>query len=676
MKIKLAAIAKNEGIYLPQWIFHHYKFGIRNFEIWLNQTYDDSIEILNRIRVLPDIDVKIVIADEILEVCRLHGSIFQLEAYNRILKETIAEKYDYLFFLDIDEFWTPKNLHTDLKTYLMEYPEPDAISFRWAFDLASKNQALACLPSEASQIQLNDHVKSIIKISERVQESYIHNSMILDGNYILEDGTPFLEENSQDCRAIISELPKHTMPPDYFIFHAAYRSEKEYLARLLRGRKHANDQSVLKINRGGYLSDPNSTTMNWHIPEESRTAYMLQYKSFLQECNIYTLLDESKYVDSQVEVLMNLLSSDKALIESHYTQLRGIDFQPYTSKLGTTQTIKHEIDTIRVLPNGEVEIIGWFYDWFYPKMQINVQVNVGEKYLDDFLLARHERGDVQTTFPDAPLDCGFSICISPEIIANSSSLRLALDNGLNRVEIQINTLSGIEPKIFSHESYLRGSDLFRDLQIANLKFAISTIFDVGANIGQSCTEYLQQWPDSKIFCFEPSSRVFKILEDTHGEKTQVENYNLGLSDQCKTMAMVEEDISVNNHFIDSSLVNSVENVIDCEVVRGDCFILAKEVLGIDFLKIDTEGHDLKVLQGFHETLIKGMIGLIQCEVSMSLANQKHVYFEDVLEFIKPFGFEIFGFYEQIRTPGREFLRRTNLVLINYDYFQSTLPKLV
>ena len=676
MRIKLAAIAKNEGIYLPQWIFHHYKFGIRNFEIWLNQTHDDSVEILNRIRALPDIDIKIVIADELLEECEMLGNIFQLAAYNRILKETIEEKYDYLFFLDIDEFWTPKDLQTNLTTYLMDYPQPDAISFRWAFDVASKHQVLSCLPSEANQIQLNNHVKSIIKISERVLESYIHNSMILDGNYILEDGSQFLEENSLDSRAIVLSSPKLISPPEYFIFHAVFRSDREYCARLLRGRKHTNDQSLLKNNRDGYLSEPNSVIMNWELPDERRSAYKNQYESFLENCNLHTFLEPTKYIDSQVEFLIDLLSKNKNLIQTYYTQLRGIDFQPYAFKLGTTQTIMQVIDSVKVLPSGEIEIIGWYYDWFYPKMQISAQIIIGDNYLVDFLTIRHERSDVLTTYPDAPLDCGFSIFIPPETISNSRGFQLVLYNDLNRAEIQIDIVSGIEPKLSSHERYLRGIDLFRDLQIANLKSSISTIFDVGANIGQSCTEYLQHWPIPKIYCFEPSPRVFKILESTHASKAQVETHNLGLSDQCKTMALVEEEISVNSHFIASSLVNAPENIIDCEVVRGDCFMLAKEIPGVDFLKIDTEGHDLLVLRGFHVSLGAGKIGLIQCEVSMSRANQKHVYFEDILDFMKPFGFEIFGIYEQIRTPGREFLRRANLVLINYDYFQSTLPKLV
>ena len=437
MRIKLAAIAKNEGIYLPQWIFHHYKFGIRNFEIWLNQTYDDSVEILNRIRALPDIDIKIVMADELLEECRMHGSIFQLAAYNRILKETITEKYDYLFFLDIDEFWTPKDLQTNLTTYLMEYPQPDAISFRWAFDLANKNQALTCLPSEATQIQLNDHVKSIIKISERVQESYIHNSMILEGIYILEDGSLFLEEYSVDSRAKILGLPKPMTVPEYFIFHAAYRSEKEYLARLLRGRKHANDQSVLKVNRGVYLSEPESVIMNWELPDETRSAYKTQYRSFLENCNLHILLEPSKYVESQVEFLIDLLSKNRKLLEIHYTQLRGIDFQPYASKLGMTQTIKHEIDSIKVLANGQIEINGWSYDWLYPKMQISAQIKVGHDVLIVSKAFCIERLDVVEGYPDAPLECGFSIHVTPEKYPNLENLQLLLFNELNSKEIEL-----------------------------------------------------------------------------------------------------------------------------------------------------------------------------------------------------------------------------------------------
>ncbi len=438
MRIKLAAIAKNEGIYLPQWIFHHYKFGIRNFEIWLNQTYDDSIEILNRIRVLPEIEVKIVMADELLEECRMHGSIFQLAAYNRILKETIADKFDYLFFLDIDEFWTPKNLQTTLKTYLTRYPQTDAISFRWAFDYASKDQTLSCLPSEATKVQLNDHVKSIIKISERVQESYIHNSMILDGKYILEDGSPFLEENSQDCRAIITGLPEQTTLPEYFIFHAAYRSEKEYLARLLRGRKHANDQSVLKINRGGYLSDPDSVIMNWELAEETRSTYMTQYKTFLENCNLHDFLEPTKYVDLQVDFLIDLLSKNKKLIQAHYTQLRGIDFHPYSSKLGVTGTIKHVLDSVKVLPSGEIEIIGWSYDWLYPKLELNMQVKAEENLSIDSKVDRLKRPDVVHVYPDSPLWCGFSIYVAPKKIGNLENLQLLIFNEFNSVELEIN----------------------------------------------------------------------------------------------------------------------------------------------------------------------------------------------------------------------------------------------
>ena len=119
MRIKIAAIAKNEGAYLPQWIFHHYKFGVREFEVWVNQSTDDSLEILNRIKQLPDISLIVVEADEFFEECRLKNKYFQLESYRKIWSQSQLERFDYLFFLDVDEFWTPKNMNSTLESFLI-----------------------------------------------------------------------------------------------------------------------------------------------------------------------------------------------------------------------------------------------------------------------------------------------------------------------------------------------------------------------------------------------------------------------------------------------------------------------------------------------------------------------------------------------------------------------------
>ena len=47
--IKLVAIAKNEALYIPAWVYHHFKIGIDYIEIHINNTTDNSVEVCERI---------------------------------------------------------------------------------------------------------------------------------------------------------------------------------------------------------------------------------------------------------------------------------------------------------------------------------------------------------------------------------------------------------------------------------------------------------------------------------------------------------------------------------------------------------------------------------------------------------------------------------------------------
>jgi trans-aconitate methyltransferase len=48
-----------------------------------------------------------------------------------------------------------------------------------------------------------------------------------------------------------------------------------------------------------------------------------------------------------------------------------------------------------------------------------------------------------------------------------------------------------------------GEDMFVDLQRLFDKNEVKVVFDVGANVGQSCIQYLQNFPVAKIHSFEP-----------------------------------------------------------------------------------------------------------------------------------------------------------------------------
>ena len=62
--------------------------------------------------------------------------------------------------------------------------------------------------------------------------------------------------------------------------------------------------------------------------------------------------------------------------------------------------------------------------------------------------------------------------------------------------------------------------------------AVSTIFDVGANIGQSADNYHAWFPSARIFCFEPIPTTFRsLVANTEAKKDQISCFNLALGDQ-------------------------------------------------------------------------------------------------------------------------------------------------
>jgi Methyltransferase FkbM domain len=99
-----------------------------------------------------------------------------------------------------------------------------------------------------------------------------------------------------------------------------------------------------------------------------------------------------------------------------------------------------------------------------------------------------------------------------------------------------------------------------------------------------------------------------------------------------------------------------------------CHLLALRDLNIahvDFMKIDTEGHDLEVLFGFEPVL--DQVDFIQVEAGMNPYNTTHVAFGKLDGMLQESGFYLFLILDQKmewKRRGRPVLRRCNPVFIN------------
>ncbi|MEP7014900.1 MAG: FkbM family methyltransferase [Verrucomicrobiota bacterium] len=135
--------------------------------------------------------------------------------------------------------------------------------------------------------------------------------------------------------------------------------------------------------------------------------------------------------------------------------------------------------------------------------------------------------------------------------------------------------------------------------IEHLAPHISTFIDVGANIGD-WSEQMLKHSKSEGFLFEPSLQCTQRLKDRFLDR-KVSIRDVAVSDEVGTKQFVEED----NCGVGSSLA---ETRSDDSGWHTDVAVTSLDTefpdpaFRVDFLKIDTEGFDLKVLKGANNLL--------------------------------------------------------------------------
>jgi FkbM family methyltransferase len=159
----------------------------------------------------------------------------------------------------------------------------------------------------------------------------------------------------------------------------------------------------------------------------------------------------------------------------------------------------------------------------------------------------------------------------------------------------------------------------RALGLVLRHFPRNTVFDVGANVGNWTREAVSfARPEDRVLAFEPSSATFAQLTAATAELSQVRCFNLGLSNRDGPQEMMVSAVRSQKSSVEAASVAALDLVDDYvrETIsfrRGAAFCGEQAIDEITFLKIDTEGHDWYVIEGFAEMLAAGRIQAIQFE---------------------------------------------------------------
>ena len=128
------------------------------------------------------------------------------------------------------------------------------------------------------------------------------------------------------------------------------------------------------------------------------------------------------------------------------------------------------------------------------------------------------------------------------------------------------------------------------------------VFDVGANLGGWALAVLARLEArARLFCFEPSPSTFAVLRQNVGDCDNVELLDFGLGDKEESLQLLSDAAlsglaSVYRRRLDHIGV-SMDRSERVHLRRLDDFCRKREIDHIDFLKLDVEGHELKVLEG-------------------------------------------------------------------------------
>lgn len=188
------------------------------------------------------------------------------------------------------------------------------------------------------------------------------------------------------------------------------------------------------------------------------------------------------------------------------------------------------------------------------------------------------------------------------------------------------SLSKVNDLILKLALRVRGYNNFRTLEESGERYFIDTVLkslspqlcvDVGANVGDFSLELLKS-THTEVIAFEPLSacqKQLEIIQSGYPDRLKVVKSAVGNTIGKQT---IHFEADATAHASLSEEVKQVEYVKntsseEIDVTTLDHFFASQPNLQIDFLKIDTEGFELEVLQGFQRGIHQNPPKIIQIE---------------------------------------------------------------
>jgi len=214
------------------------------------------------------------------------------------------------------------------------------------------------------------------------------------------------------------------------------------------------------------------------------------------------------------------------------------------------------------------------------------------------------------------------------------------------IKYEIDLSEGVDLSLFLFGNYQKHVSQNKYLSLES----DSVIFDVGANFGLMTLQFAKLVPSGKVYAFEPTFYAFSKLEknielnpilaknivaiQSFVSLESTETPDIKAYSSWKVGGSVEE----GKHRIHGGVVKSAKGV---KAVSLDDFCEHEQIERLDFIKIDTDGHELEVLKGAKEAISK-FEPIIVFEVGMYIINERGIDFQEYLKFFDSLSYSLFN----------------------------------
>lgn len=210
-------------------------------------------------------------------------------------------------------------------------------------------------------------------------------------------------------------------------------------------------------------------------------------------------------------------------------------------------------------------------------------------------------------------------------------------NSLSPIPFTENCLVG--PLLRCENAHLDETDIISNFIISKFSQP-GLMIDVGAHRGSSCVNFLKAGWD--VFAFEPNvenkkALTQKVNKNVYSGRIFIDHRGVGATSKTNVDFYTSKESSGIAGL--SAFHSSHQLAYKVDVISLRDYFDEKQLQKVDFLKIDTEGYDLFVLQGFPWEKTKPFI--IECEFEDFKTAPLGYTFQDLIHFLTSKGYTIY-----------------------------------